>query len=256
MEISSLTLLCIFSFLAGLVDSIVGGGGLIQVPAMLIILPHLPITTILGTNKLVSITGTLVAASRYAGKMSLPWRIVLPTAAAAFGMSFLGAWVVSGISPDNLRPWIIVLLIVIAGVVYFRKDLGQIHAPRINGPRAGALGLLAGAAIGFYDGFFGPGAGTFLIFAFVGLFGMNFLFASASAKVVNASTNLAALIYFGLTGHILFSVALPMAVFNVLGAILGTRLAMWKGSRFVRVFFLVVVGGIILKLVYDTLTAA
>ena len=247
--------LFILAFLAGFIDSIVGGGGLIQLPALLIFLPQFPVATVFGTNKLVSIAGTGMATIQYSRHIKIPWRTALITAAAAFCCSFLGARVVSALNPQALRPIIIVLLIAIAFYIFTKKDFGDTAEVTIQLKRAQqiGLGLTAGAVIGFYDGFLGPGTGSFLIFAFITLFGYDFISASASAKVVNFATNLAALIFFFLNGNILFQIALPMAIFNIIGALVGTRLAILKGSRFIRVLFLLVVAGVILKLVSDTL---
>ena len=244
--------LCGFAFLAGFMDSMVGGGGLIQLPALFILLPHAAVSTILGTNKLVSITGTSVAATQYARHVKIDWPVVLPAALAAFAFSGLGARSVSLIHADRLKPFLLLLLIAVAIYVFFKKDFGALHAPRLDPARQRWYGVGVGCALGFYDGFFGPGTGSFLIFTFVGLFGLSFLAASASSKVINAATNLSAVLYFGLTGHLLYWAALPMAVCNVGGSLLGTRLAVAKGSRFVRVLFLVVLSGIIVRFAWDT----
>ena len=233
-------------------DSMVGGGGLIQLPALFILLPGLSAPTILGTNKLVSITGTSVAATQYARHVQIDWPVVLPAALTAFVFSALGARTVSLIHTDLLRPFILILLIAVAVYVFVKKDFGTLHAPKLDPTRQRWYGVGLGCVLGFYDGFFGPGTGSFLIFAFVGLFGLSFLAASASSKVINAATNLSAVLYFGLTGHLLYAVALPMAVCNVGGSLLGTRLAVAKGSRFVRVLFLVVLSGIIVRFAWDT----
>ncbi|NMB88405.1 MAG: TSUP family transporter [Chloroflexi bacterium] len=247
--------LCVAAFLAGLVDSMVGGGGLIQLPVMLILLPSTPIATLLGTNKFVAITGTSMAAFQYARRIQIRWRTVLPMAAAAFVFSMIGARVVTGMQPEQLRPAIIVLLTAIAIYIFANKQFGADTAAKATPPWQRWAGLAAGAAIGFYDGFFGPGTGSFLIFILVSLFGMNFISASGSAKVVNVATNAAALIYFAATGHILFSLALPMAACNILGAVTGSRLAIDRGNRLLRTLFLVVVSAMIVKLCYDTFQA-
>ena len=151
----------------------------------------------------------------------------------------------------NMIPFIdivLVLLILVAIYVFLIKDLGLIHQPRHAPEKAKWLGVLIGAGIGFYDGFFGPGTGSFLIFLFVGVFGFDFLSASASAKVINWATNIASVIYFAWSGNIIYQYAAPMAICNVLGATIGTRLALAKGSRFVRIFFLVIVCALIAKL--------
>jgi uncharacterized membrane protein YfcA len=248
-------ILFIMAFLAGFIDSIVGGGGLIQTPALLIFLPHFPLATVFGTNKLVSITGTSAATIQYSRHIDIPWKAALLTAASAFVCSFLGARAVSIINPNILRPIIIILLVIIAVYIFTKKDFGSIQAIHLTSNQQVASGLVAGAVIGFYDGFFGPGTGTFLIFAFITLFGFNFIVSSASAKVVNIATNLAALIFFALNGNILYHIAIPMAAFNVLGAVVGSRLAILKGSRFIRVLFLLVVFAVISKLVWDTFSS-
>jgi len=245
---TDLLILCAFSLIAGFVDAAVGGGGLIQLPAALILLPGVPVPTVLGTNKFASFFGTSIAVQRYAPHVKMDWSVVAPAALAAFIFAFLGSRAVSLLNPALLRPLVLGLLVVVAIYVFLVKDLGLIHQPKHAPPKARMLGLLVGSVLGFYDGFFGPGMGSFLIFAFVGIFGFDFLAASASAKALNWSTNLASLIYFSWNGNVLFQIGLAMAACNVVGAIIGSRLAIAKGSRFVRIFFLVVVGGLIVKL--------
>ena len=143
-----------------------------------------------------------------------------------------------------MRPIVLILLVVVAVYVFFVKDLGIIHKPKHRPKKAQLLGILVGAALGFYDGFFGPGAGSFLIFLFVGVFGFDFLAASASAKVINLATNLASILYFGWTGHIIYGYAIPMALCSIVGAAIGARVAIAKGSRFVRVFEALAASGI------------
>ena len=146
---------------------------------------------------------------------------------------------------------ILTLLVAVAIYTFVRKDFGSLHAPRLSAGQRLWIGAAVGSAIGFYDGFFGPGTGSFLIFLFVGVFGFDFLAASAAAKVVNAASNVSALGNFALTGHVLYALAAPMAVSNILGSLAGTRLAILRGSRFVRWFFLAVVTAIICKLAWD-----
>jgi uncharacterized protein len=248
--------LCGFAFLAGLVDSVVGGGGLIQLPALFLFLPPqlaASVPAVLGTNKLSSICGTSMAAIQYTRRVKIHWASILPAGIAAFLFSFLGARTVTIIQSEVLRPIVLFLLIAVALHTYRRKDLGSIHAPQFTAGRERLAGMVVGSGIGFYDGFFGPGTGSFLIFIFVGLFGFDFLTSSASSKVINVATNLSAVLYFGATGHILYEYALPMGVCNLLGSLVGTRLAILKGNRFVRVFFLVVVGVMILRFGWDVL---
>lgn len=243
--------LCIFAFLAGLIDSIVGGGGLIQLPALLVFLPNTPIPLIFGTNKLSSIAGTSAAAISYSKAVSFNWQIALISASFAFIFSFIGASTVSIINPAIMRPLVLTLLIIVATYTFFKKDFGSEHIPKSRGLKQRIYAVLIGAALGFYDGFIGPGTGSFLIFAFIGILGFDFLKASASAKIVNFCTNLSALIYFTYTHNIIYYLALPMAVCNIIGARIGTKLAIVKGSAFIRVLYIGIVTLLIIKLTYD-----
>ncbi len=244
--------LCAFAFLAGFVDSVVGGGGLVQLPALLILLPRAtPTADVFGTNKLVGISGTAMAAWNYTRQVKIDWRATLPTAFTGFVFSYFGAQAVSHLHPALLRPLVLGLLVAVAIYTFTRKDFGSLHAPRLSLSGKQWIGLGVGAVIGFYDGFFGPGTGSFLIFIFIGVFGFDFLSASAAAKVVNVATNLSTVLYFAWTDHVIYRLALPMAVCNMLGSLTGTRLAILRGSRFVRWFFLAVVSAIICKLAFD-----
>ena len=237
--------------MAGLIDSIAGGGGLIQLPALFIVLPHVPVATLLGTNKLASISGTSVATLQYARHITIDWRATLPATITALMASFLGARTVTLVNPGTMRPLILVMLIAIAVYTFMRKDFGSLHAPRLDRVKGYLVSVATGALIGFYDGFFGPGTGSFLIFVFIGIFGFSFLSASASSKVVNLATNLSAVLYFAFTGNIIYTTAILMGLCNILGALIGTRLAILRGNRFVRIFFLAVVSCLIAKLGYD-----
>jgi uncharacterized membrane protein YfcA len=247
------TVLCLFAFLAGFVDAVVGGGGLIQLPALFICRPDMAIPAVLATNKMASIAGTAVALCRYARHVELDRKSVMPAVCSAFVFSFLGARTVSYLSPDMLRPLILLLLITVAVYTFCRKDLGSQHAPRISGSLVFTSSVVTGSVIGFYDGFFGPGTGSFLIFIFISYFGFDFLNASAAAKAVNFATNLSANLFFAWEGHINLYLAIPMGMFNILGSLAGTRMAILKGSRFVRVFFICVVSAIIVRFAYDLL---
>ena len=246
--------LCLFAFIAGLVDAIVGGGGLIQLPALFIFLPRELVTSlplVFGTNKLSSICGTGVAALQYSQRVQIPWRSILPAVIAAFLFSALGVRILQRVPSDFLKPLTLVLLVAVAIYTYSRKSFGHRHAPKFMANHERLLAILVGVVIGFYDGFFGPGTGSFLIFIFIGLFGFDFLTASASAKAINFATNLAAVIAFATRGDVLYHYALPMGACNVAGAIVGTKLAMLKGNRFVRLIFLVVVAGMIARFAYE-----
>jgi uncharacterized membrane protein YfcA len=237
---------------AGFVDAVAGGGGLIQVPALLVALPGEAPATVFGTNKLSSIFGTGNAALRYARRIALPWGIALPAAGAAFLFSFMGAAAVAWMPKDVVRPLVLGMLVLVLIYTVARPDFGHVAGARLSAALELKLGLVAGAVLGFYDGFFGPGAGSFMIFAFVHFFRLDFLHASGAAKVVNFATNAAALAYFVPTGHVLWMTGLAMAVFNILGAVMGSRLALRHGSGFVRAVFIVVACILIARLGYDT----
>lgn len=255
LTIPHLSILCSMAFCAGLIDSVVGGGGLIQIPALFNVFPATPEAALLGTNKLAAVSGTSVAARSFLGRVHIPWKLILPAAVAAFVMAFLGAATVSFIPRGILRPLVLVLIVVMAIYVFWKKDFGRLQRPLTIGMRERVLSVLIGGAIGFYDGLFGPGTGSFLIFLFIRFFALDFLQASASAKFVNIATNVAALIYFVPSGNVLYLIAIPMAVFNMLGSFTGTWVALKHGTGFVRVLFLSLLLTLILKLAYDMVGA-
>ncbi len=250
---SEIVFLALAAGLAGFIDAVAGGGGLIQVPALFTALPAESPATLFGTNKGSSIFGTANATWRYARRIALPWEVAGPAAAAAFVFSFVGAATVAWLPREVVRPLVLVMMVVVVAYTLLKPDFGRMQGKAPPPEKIRPMALAAGAVLGFYDGFFGPGAGSFMIFAFVGLFGLDFLRASSAAKVVNLTTNAAALAYFVPNGHMLWPVALTMAVFNIAGAQAGARLAIRHGSGFVRVVFLVVSTVLIGKFGYDTL---
>lgn len=239
------------SGLAGFVDSIVGGGGLILVPALFATFPGAHPATLFGVNKSASIWGTAAATWQYARRVEMRWHALVPAAVLAFAGSMLGAWTVTVISPDFLRRVLPGVLLLVLIYTLARKELGRHHAPRFQGVRETAAASLLGATIGFYDGFFGPGTGSFFVFLFVRWLGYDFLNASASAKLLNTTSNLAALLLFAWKGHVWWHYAVAMALANVAGSVLGTRMALRHGAGFVRGVFLLVVSGLILKTGWD-----
>ena len=240
------------AFFAGAIDAVVGGGGLIQIPALFAVHPGESAATLFGTNKCASIVGTANATWRYARRVVMPWRTILPAALTAFAFSYAGAAAVAWLAKDAVRPLILVLLVLAAVYTLKKKEFGELHQPAHSGRRELVYASILGGVIGFYDGFFGPGTGSFLIFLFVRFFGFDFLHASASAKVVNVATNLAALLDFVPNGHVLPLLAVAMAAANVAGSQAGTWLALRHGSRFVRRVFLVLVAVLIVKFAWDT----
>ena len=247
----TLALLGVGAFLAGMVDAVVGGGGLIQIPLLFSAFPQAAPATLFGTNKLASVFGTAGAAVQYSRRVSIPWSAAGPAALAAAIGSWSGARAVVLFPPAALRPLILVLLILVALYTFLRKDFGIHHRRLASAGRECGLAILIGAALGFYDGFFGPGTGSFLIFGFVRLFGMDFLRASASAKLINVATNVSAIGFFASHGPLLWTLGLVMAVCNLAGAHVGTWLALRRGTAFVRQAFLLVVSVLIAKLAWD-----
>lgn len=242
---------CTAAFLAGFVDSIVGGGGLIQIPVLFALFPEAAPALLLGTNKVAGVFGTAAAAGQYARRVRVEWNAVLPAAMAALVFAFWGAWTVTRLRPDFLRLLLPFVLTAVAWYTFKRKDFGAIHAPVHQGRSEQMRGATVGGAIGFYDGFFGPGTGSFLVFVFVRYFGFDFLKASAAAKVVNVACNLAAIAWFALAGTVWVGLGLLMAVFNVSGSVIGSRVALLRGTGFVRQLFLVVVVVLIAKTGWD-----
>jgi len=247
----NLIILCIVSFFAGFIDAIVGGGGLLQTPAMMIILPQYPVATIFGTAKIPSLSGTALAAYKYSREVTLNWKVLSYIIIAAFIGALLGAYSITLISSGFIKPFILFLLVGIAIYTYSKKNLGLHQAKDFSFFKEVFIGLTFGFAIGFYDGLIGPGTGTFLVLAFITLLGNDFLHSSASAKYVNVATNIAAMLYFAKSANILYHYAIPMAVFNLCGSFMGTRMALLKGNKFIRIFFLIVVSGTILRFAYD-----
>ncbi|WP_229599696.1 sulfite exporter TauE/SafE family protein [Runella slithyformis] len=239
------------ALLAGFVDSIVGGGGLVQVPALFILFPHFSVSQVIGTNRFASFVGTSVAGYQYARKVEVPWRVVCITASGTAVMSFLGATIASHLKAEVLKPLILFLMTAIAVYSFSNKTLGQYERVSVSVVRLQWYALLIGMAMGFYNGFVGPGTGSLLVFGFVSIMGYQFLRASAVAKVINVVADVASLAFFIWKGYVEFDIAFPMMACNVLGAYLGSRLAILRGNTFIRKVFLIVIFGLILRFGYD-----
>ena len=230
--------LIILSFVAGFIDSVVGGGGLIQIPALLISLPKASLPTIFGTNKIAALAGTSISALKYSKRIKFNYKLLITISICAGLASFLGAKVVSYINVNTLKPVILVVLIVIVIYTFLKKDLGSVQTKNLLFHRQLIYGSLIGLIVGFYDGFFGPGTGSFFVLGFVVILGFEFVQASAYSKVINCMTNISALIVFIRQGNYLLELAIIMSVCNITGNLIGTRLALIKGNTFVRTIFL------------------
>lgn len=246
---STLALLALAAFLAGFVDAVVGGGGLISVPALLLGLPAgTPLPVLLGINKVQSFSGTTFAAAKFMRSGALhPREVAGPVAAAMLGASG-GVALTYVVKGDFLRPLMLGMLVLMLAWTLFKPDLGHVHAPKYGLAHQRGLSVLIALVIGFYDGFFGPGTGSLLIFGFVAILGFDFLRASALAKSVNWASNLASVALFLWRGSWIPTVALAMALANGLGGYLGAHLALEKGARWVRGFFIAVVSALVLRL--------
>ena len=254
-SILTMVLLAAAAACAGWVDAVVGGGGLIQLPALMVAFPQAGTAQLLATNKLGSICGTTVSSVTFLRRVRPDVKTALPLALAAFLGSVAGSSVASWIPRSAFNPVILVVLIAVGAYTLFKPSMGQVEQLRHAGSRTHYVrALLIGAAIGFYDGALGPGTGSFFVFALVGLLGYAFLEASAKAKLANWATNAASLVVFIPAGAVSWRVGLLLGVANLAGGYLGARTAVAKGAGFVRLVFIVVVGAFILKLGYDTAT--
>ena len=235
------------SFFAGFVDSIAGGGGLIQLPALLIGLPKSETAEVLGTNKLSAVFGTTTAAALYRKQIKPDPKVLIAMGVPAFLGSAGGAVLASKIPTSSMRPMVLVLLIVVAIYTWFKPDLGKFENLRHHSTRRVQIAALAGAVIGFYDGIFGPGTGSFLMLILVASLGYAFITASAIAKVVNVATNVGAILVFGIHGAVIWQIGIIMGAANITGAVVGSRLAIKGGSTLVRKVFLIVTIALIIK---------
>lgn len=245
-------MILVAGFSAGWVDAVVGGGGLLQLPVMLLI-PGLTPVQALATNKMGSVFGTATSALTYRRWLGALPRSVLPMAGLAFATSLGGAVVATMLPTGVIRPVVLAALVVVWLVTALRPQLGRTSALKHAGSAHLSRALALGAGVGFYDGMIGPGTGTFLILGLVALLGFDFLQASAQAKFVNLATNLGALAFFLPAGHVVLGLGLLLGAANLAGGYVGARMAIARGTGFIRVVFLVVVSALILKVGADTL---
>lgn len=251
METYVIIILCVAAFAAGFVDAVVGGGGLIQTPVTLIVLPNLPVSTIIGSLKIPSFSGTSFAAAQYFRKVKMDWKLLLLMMALAVPSAYLGSMLLTQVSNDFMKPLLLVILSLLAIYTYAKKNFGQ-HSDKSHSIRQQVLyAIIISTTVGFYDGFIGPGTGSFFVVAFISLLGFDFLQASANAKMVNLATNFGSICLFVIKGKIIWAIAIPMAVCNAAGGFVGAKLAINRGNRFIRIFFLIVVIGTLVRFAYD-----
>ena len=248
---AEIILLCLAAFVAGFIDAIVGGGGLVQTPAGLVLLPHLPVATVIGTLKVPAFSGTALASIQYVQKVKIKWKLVAIMTVLAFGSAAAGSFFLSKVNNYFMKPFLLVVLIVVAIYTYSKKNFGTHSEKDHSFIEQAWVSVAISIVLGFYDGFIGPGTGSFLVLAFITLLGFDFLKASAHAKLINLATNLGSILFFAGSGRIILAIAIPMAVCNAIGGTLGARLAIVKGNKFIRVLFLVIVIGTILRFAYD-----
>jgi len=217
----------------------------------LILLPQLPVSTVVGSLKIPAFSGTAFAAAQYVKKVTINWKLLLPMMALAMLASFAGSSLLTQMHNDFMKPVLLVILSFVAIYTFVKKDFGQ-HKEKAHSPTTHIIySLLISLVIGFYDGFIGPGAGSFLVLAFVVLMGYDFLHASANAKMVNLATNFGSILLFVLKGKIIWAIAIPMALCNAAGGFTGAKLAINKGNKFIRIFFLIIVTGTLIRFAYD-----
>lgn len=249
---STIVVLCCLAFLAGFVDAVAGGGGMIQLPALFILQPQLSLAQTLATNKMCSFSGTSVATVRYLKKIKIDWQYLSPAIAASFIASFAGAYLVSYIHKEQFMPFIITALVIVLAYTIFKKQLGLNHNVKSHTKNRYYLYTIAtGGILGLYEGLIGPGTGSFLVFIFIIVFGYDFLHASANAKIINVTANIGALLFFIYNGFVVWHIAIPVAICNMAGNYLGAHTAIKKGSGFVRIFFVIISLALIIKLSYD-----
>ena len=252
MQLWQLIGLCAVSFTAGLIDAIAGGGGLIQLPGVMTFLPNVPVVTLLSINKTSSMFGTITSMVQYGKSGLIDWKRMWKIALCAFCTAALGAFTAKRIPNELLKPLIIILLAFLVIFTIFKKDFGaEETVSRFTAAQQSILGLILGLVMGFYDGFFGPGTGNFLIMGLIFIYGLDFLHASANAKVVNGMTNLSAFLMYMFLGIGNLFLGVIMGIFNMLGARLGVRLAVLKGSKFIRVLFIVMSTALLINQLID-----
>jgi uncharacterized membrane protein YfcA len=251
LDLITLIIVLLSALMAGFIDSAVGGGGMITVPTLFTVLPNASVPVILGTNKLSAAGGTVVAAFQYAKKISINRRLVIPAMIAACLAAILGGWLVAYIPINVFKKMLPPVLLGLLIYTLFNKTLGQKNQAVELQTKTPLMGVLLGGLIGLYDGLFGPGTGSFLALLWIKAYGFDFIHATAHAKWVNLATNLGSIVWFAGHGQVYWQLSLMMTVFNMMGALAGTKVTIKYGNKFVRKFFIGVVTALIIKTAYD-----
>lgn len=251
METYILIFLCLAAFCAGFVDAIVGGGGLIQTPISILLLPQYAVSTVIGSLKIPAFSGTFLASRQYLKKVKIDYSLFCFMAITAFASAYFGSNLLTQVSNEFMKPALLVVLIALAIYTFIKKDFGQSKAKDIPKNKKYVYAFIISVVVGFYDGFIGPGTGSFFILGFITLLGFDFITASANAKLVNLATNFGSIVLFLIKGKIIWAFALPMAFCNGLGGYIGAKLAISKGNGFVRYFFLAIVLTTLCRFAYE-----
>jgi uncharacterized protein len=251
-SMTDIILLCLFALVAGFIDAIAGGGGLIQLPAYFIFMPGFSTASLFGSNKFAGFSGTLTSTIQYLKKVKAEWKLILPSLFVACIASLCGARMISLFDKEKIAPVVVVFLILMLIHTLFNRHSGLVDQRELVSKRRTAWLLpLCAAVIGFYDGFFGPGAGSLLMFVFIVFLKFDFLHAALHTKIFNCITNVGALVYFIVQKEVRYEVAIPVAVCNAAGNYIGTKVALKKGSTLIRTIYILMVTALIIKLAYD-----
>lgn len=253
MEIDILFYLCLVAFCAGFIDAIAGGGGLIQTPLGLALLPTYPVSTVIGSLKIPAFSGTAMAVRQYLKKAKINWQYFAILATISFASAFLGSYVLTVVNNDFMKPLLFIILLLLWVFTYIRKDFARKSIAEITKRNQYKYGVLISLFVGFYDGFIGPATGTFFIMGFIFLVGFDFFKASAYAKMINLATNFGSICLFMLKGQIIWEIAIPMAICNGVGGYFGAKLAILKGQQWVRYIFLFIMFLAICRFGYEVI---
>lgn len=251
MTFDIIAILCFIAFIAGFVDSIVGGGGLIQTPLSLSLLPQIPVATVIGSLKIPAFSGTAIALTQYLKKVKVHWKLFVLMAIVAFFSAYLGSYFLTIINNDFMKPLLLFILIGMGIFTFLKKDFGLATAQTIEKKKLIFYSILICFIVGLYDGFIGPGTGTFFMVCFVTFLKMDFLSANTHAKLVNLATNFGSICLFLIKGKVIWSIAIPMAISNGFGGYVGSKFAIKKGNSIVRSFLIFVIFLSILRFGYD-----